>query len=266
MRDRVRTLQNALLLEEVPEQELGELARLVRLVELREAETFVVRGQPSPGMVMVEAGILEVLLDSSPVCALSPGSLFAEDSLVSESAAPATLRAAAPSRVGLLERSSVRRELPRLPGLRRQLEVAYRRRVLAARLYSIDLFHGLSAEARFRLADRFDALEVPGGAVLAQEGRAGDAFFVIREGEALLHLEAHPGAEAGPATATLRAGDYLGDNCLLDDSPHTATVSVPWDLTVMKLDRQGFLAALDGLPDQLNEVKAALARRRESIL
>lgn len=266
MRDRVRTLRNAQLLEDVPEGELGCVASLVRSVELGCAETFAVRGQPSPGMVIVEAGNLEVLLDSSPVCSLSPGSLFAEDALLSECAAPATLRAASRAQVGVLERSRLLLELPHLPVLRQNLEAAYRRRVLAARLYSIDLFRGLSPQARFRLADLFDAIVVPAGTLLAKEGCPGDAFYVIREGCALLHLESLPGEQPVLRTATLGAGDYLGDGSLLEDAPHTATVSAPRDLTVMKLDRPGFHAALSGLPGQLEEVMAAQARRRESIL
>jgi hypothetical protein len=44
MKDKVKILQNAVLLADVPEGELGEIARLVKTVELAEGETFVVRG------------------------------------------------------------------------------------------------------------------------------------------------------------------------------------------------------------------------------
>ena len=276
MKDRFQILQNALLFGDVPEVEVDQLVRLVRTVDLPMGETFTVRGQPLPGMVLVEAGCLEVLLDSSPICSLSPGSLFAEDALVSDSPAPASLRAALPSKVGLLERKAVLREIQRLPGLRQALEVAYRRRVLAARLYQVDLFQVLSPLARLKLLDRFEVVDIPGGSVLAREGELGDAFFVIREGEAVLHLppvEADPlgeqeeGAPKVPTTATLRVGDYLGDTMLIDEQkPHGATVTAEYDVRVMKLERAHFLATLKGLPGQLDEVQAAYKRRSESIL
>jgi CRP-like cAMP-binding protein len=281
VKDRFQILQNALLFGDVPEVEVDQLVRLVRSVDLPMGETFTVRGQPLPGMVLVEAGCLEVLLDSSPICSLSPGSLFAEDALVSDSPAPASLRAALPSKVGLLERKAVLREVARLPGLRAALELAYRRRVLAARLYQVDLFQVLSPQARFKLLDRFEVVDIPGGSVLAREGEQGDAFYVIREGEAVLHLppveadplggdllgEPDPGAPKAPTTATLRVGDYLGDTMLVDDQkPHGATVTTDYDLRVMKLDRAHFLAALKGMPGQLEEVQAAYKRRSESIL
>ena len=272
MKDRLEILQNALLFSEVPEGEVDQLVRLVKTVELGDAETFVVRGQPLPGMVMVEQGCLEVLLDSSPICSLSPGSLFSEDALVSDSPAPATLRAAMKSRIAVLERKALLREIQRLPSLRHALEQAYRRRVLAARLYQIDLFQVLTPEARLKILDRFEVVSVPGGSELAHQGEQGDSFFVIRDGEALLHLppiEGDPpgGGEAAPQTAVLKIGDYLGDTCLLDPAkPHGATVTAPYDVMVMKLERQQFLAALKGLPGQLEAAQVAYQRRSESIL
>ncbi|MBS2024628.1 MAG: cyclic nucleotide-binding domain-containing protein [Deltaproteobacteria bacterium] len=261
-------LKNALLLEEVPAVEIAELARLVKTVELGEAQSFVVRGQPNPGLVMVEGGNLEVLLDSSPICSLSPGSLFAEDALVSDAPAPATLRAAAKSKIGLLERKAVARELMRLPFLRQSLETAYRKRVLLARIYTIDLFQALSPEARSKVLDRFEVVDVPGGSVLATEGERGDSFLLIREGEAVLHLpplsaDAPPDT---PQTAELKIGDYLGDGALIDDAPHTATVSAPYDVKVMKLTRKNFEQVLKPIPGALDAVRAAFARRSESIL
>src|SRR4051794_3806004 len=90
-------LRNAPLLEDVPAGELEQLFGLLQPVQLEASETFVVRGQPSPGLVLVEAGALEVLLDSAPICSLSPGSVFAEESLLFDAPSAATLRASVPS-------------------------------------------------------------------------------------------------------------------------------------------------------------------------
>ncbi len=257
---RIRLLRNALLLETVPESELEQLSSLVRTVELAVAETFTVRGQPSPGMVLVEQGSLEVLLDATPICTLSPGSVFSEDSLVSNAPAPATLRAALPSRIGVLERAAVEEQIENMPHLWEQLDRAWRHRVLVARLYAIDLFRDLTAEARLRLADAFEEIDLPAGSLLAEDGKVLESFFVIREGQAELHL-----AEGdGPSSVPLRSGEYVGDLALLEDFPQTATVSAPYGLRAMKLDRAAFAKAIDA--DGLREVQAAAARRKESIL
>lgn len=267
MKDRQQMLRNALVLDHVPSLEMAELARLVKTVELAEAQTFAVRGQPVPGLVMVESGNLEVILDSSPICSLSPGSLFGEDAVVSESPAPATLRAAVASTIGVLERRSVLRELQRLPYLRQALETAYRKRVLAARLYAIDLFQVLSAGARAKVLEQFEVVDVPGGSTLATQGERGDAFLVIRDGKALLHLEAYADAPPdAPTTAVLKIGDYLGDGMLIDEAPHSATVSAPYDVKVMRLTRQAFEGALAAFPGQREAVREAFERRSISML
>jgi CRP-like cAMP-binding protein len=274
MPDRFKALRNSLLLASVPEIEVDQLVPLVRSVKVAENETYAVRGQPLSGLVLVDSGALEVLFESSPICCLSPGSLFGEDALVSDAMAPATLRAAIPGQLGLLERKIMLREIPRLPNLRDALERAYRRRVLAARLYQIDIFQALSDSARLALLDRFEVQTIPGGAVLAERGMPGDGFVFIREGEALLHMPpdegagegAADGAAAEPQTATLKVGDYLGDTTLVDDRPHTATVTAPYDLVVMKLSRDHFQEALAAYPADLGEAMAAYRRRSESIL
>ncbi len=262
MPDRLGMLRNAVLLESVPEAELSQLAALVRQVELQMAETFAVRGQPSPGMVLVDAGALEVILDSTPICSLAPGSIFSEESLVSDSPSPATLRAAAASRIGVLERGAMEEQIDLMPKLWEVLERAWRHRILTARLYAIDLFRELPAEARVALADAFEEVDLPVGARLAEEGKVLDVFWVIREGQA--ELELPEGND--PPSVPLRAGEYVGDLAVLEDFPQSATVAAPYGLRALKLSRAALNRTLDRFPGALAEMKSAAQRRKESIL
>ena len=262
MPQRVEMLRNALLLEAVPDGELEQLAALVRPVALSAAQTFAVRGQPSPGMVLVDEGSLEVILDSTPICSLSPGSIFSEESLISDAPSPATLRAAARSSIGVLERHAVEGQIDLMPRLWEALEKAWRHRVLAARLYAIDLFHELPAEARLALADAFEEVDLPAGASLAKEGQTLDCFWVIREGQAELAL---PEGNDPPSVA-LRAGEYVGDLAVLEDFPQTADVTAPYGLRALKLTRAAFAQTLARHSGAIAEVRAAAARRKETIL
>jgi CRP-like cAMP-binding protein len=255
-------LRNAMLLESVPQDELEQLAALVRPVALKAEETFAVRGQPSPGMVLVDAGSLEVILDSTPICSLSPGSIFSEESLVSDAPSPATLRAAAASKIGVLERGAVEGQLDLMPRLYDVLDRAWRHHVLAARLYAIDLFRDISADARLALADAFEEVDLPAGATIAREGQVLDCFWVIREGQAELVLpEGHD-----PSSVLLRPGEYVGDVALLEDFPQSATVSAPYGMRAMRLTRQALQTTLDSFSGALAEMRAAAERRKESIL
>jgi len=257
---RQKALRNALLLEHAEEAELVALSELIKTVELQIAETYAIRGQPCAGMVLVDSGALEVILDSTPICSLSPGSIFCEEALVSNALAPATLRAATPSVIAVLERAVVEEQLDRLPHLWETLDQAWRRRILSARLYAIDLFRELPLEARLQLAQAFEEVDLPPGTVLAQEGQVLDCFWVIREGQAELQL---PEGEE-PASVPLRAGEYVGELALLEDFAQTATVRAPYGLRAMRLTRTALREALDG--PAWAEVEAAAARRKHSIL
>ena len=262
MPDRLQMLRNAVLLESVPESELSQLAALVRPVSLKAAETFAIRGQPSPGMVLVDQGALEVILDSTPICSLSPGSIFAEEALVSDGPSPATLRAAVPSAIGVLEREAMEGQMDLMPRLWEVLDHAWRHRVLAARLYSIDLFHDVPNDARLALADAFEAVDLPPGALLAEEGKPLDSFWVVREGQAELQL---PEGNDPPSVA-LRAGEYVGDLAVVEDFPQSATVTAPYGLRAMRLTRAAMERTLGKYPGAMAEVQAAAERRKDSIL
>jgi CRP-like cAMP-binding protein len=262
MPDRLGMLRNALLLEKVPQGELERLAALVRPISMKSGETFAVRGQPSPGMVLVDAGSLEVLVDSTPICSLSPGSIFSEEALISDAASPATLRAAIASKIGVLERVAVEQQLDLMPRLWEVLDQAWRQRILTARLYSIDLFRDISSEARLALAGAFEVVDLPAGAVIAREGKVLDSFWVIREGQAELRLP----EGNDPATVPLRAGEYVGDTAVLEDFPQSATVAAPYGLRAMKLSRKALQATLEKFVGAMAEVQAAATRRKESIL
>jgi CRP-like cAMP-binding protein len=262
MPDRLGMLRNAVLLEKIPQGELERLAALVRPVSIKVGETFAIRGQPSPGMVLVDAGSLEVLLDATPICSLSPGSIFSEESLVSDAVSSATLRAATPSSIGLLERGAVEEQIDLMPGLWEVLDQAWRHRILTARLYSIDLFRDISSEARLALANAFEEVDLPAGAVIAQAGKVLDSFWVIREGQAELQLP----EGSNPVTVPLRTGEYVGDTAVLEDFPQSATVAAPYGLRAMKLSRQALQATLEKFAGAMAEVRSAATRRKESIL
>src|SRR5207249_2678416 len=142
------------------------------------------------------------------------------------------------------------------------LDRAWRHHVLAARLYAIDLFRDLSADARLALADAFEEVDLPAGAMIAREGQILDAFWVIREGQAELMLP----EGNDPASVLLRPGEYVGDITLLEDFPQTATVSAPYGLRAMRLTRERLQTTLDKFSGALAEVQAAAERRKESIL
>jgi len=77
----------------------------------------------------------------------------------------------------------------------------------------------------------------------SHEGDEGHEFFVIRKGECKVEVD-------GQSVATLKAGDYFGENALLRDEPRTATITAQTPkVEALKLNRSKFQEL--GLPAKL---------------
>jgi CRP-like cAMP-binding protein len=98
----------------------------------------------------------------------------------------------------------------------------------AKSLERVPLFAGLSSKEREKVARWADAVDLPAGKHLLDEGRLPHEFFVIVEGEVeVLHDEKR--------LATLGPGDFFGEIALLEHGRRTASVvtTTPTTLAVM---------------------------------
>jgi CRP-like cAMP-binding protein len=116
------------------------------------------------------------------------------------------------------------------------------------------LFEGLSRKDLTELARLTDDLEVPAGKVLCKEGRTGNEFFVILEGEVEI-------TRKGKALATRGGVDFFGEIALVERVPRTATVTAKTPLRFFVLTRSSFQRVLDRYPGVERKVLRALARR-----
>lgn len=76
----------------------------------------------------------------------------------------------------------------------------------------------------------------PGEEIITQ-GDIGHEFFVIKSGEASVIVQSDIGAMT---VATVRAGDYFGENALLHDEPRNATIKAQTDMTTLMVTREKF--------------------------
>lgn len=75
--------------------------------------------------------------------------------------------------------------------------------------------------------------------VVIQQGDSGNEFFVIRSGEASVHVK-EEGSSTSKKIATLKAGDYFGENALLRDEPRSATIIAEASLSAFRITRADF--------------------------
>jgi hypothetical protein len=144
--------------------------------------------------------------------------------------------------------------LPSFGVLRRLDDAAALTRPDVDLLQRISFFAALPETALERLAAGVERVQVPAEQDVVRQGETGDRFYVVTEGELGVTVD-------GTAVATLRDGDYFGEIALLRDVPRTATVRARRDSTLLALDRDAFLTAVNGYAPSLSSAEAVVGLR-----
>jgi CRP-like cAMP-binding protein len=128
-------------------------------------------------------------------------------------------------------------------------------------LRNVPMFANLDAAKLKLLAFTSERLTFKPGEILFDEGRRGDAAFVILDGTAAVttHDEDRP-----LHVADLGRNEIVGEIAMLCDVPRTATVTASTRLTALKLSRDVFFRLIRDDPDMAIDIMRELARRLEA--
>lgn len=129
---------------------------------------------------------------------------------------------------------------------------------VTAVLAGVELFRGLTAEERARLAELGRVEYWRAGATLLEEGARGPRMIVLLEGRVEV-LRRDPRGAPRPI-AVVGPGEVLGETALLLDLPRTATVRALDDLKVFAMDRAAFQERVDAGDPAALKVGYALSR------
>jgi predicted MFS family arabinose efflux permease len=121
-------------------------------------------------------------------------------------------------------------------------------------LQSVSFFALLPETGLERLVAGAERVQVSASDDVVKQGEAGDRFYVVAEGELGVIVD-------GAEVATLHDGDYFGEIALLRDVPRTATVRARRDSTLLALDRDDFLTAVNGYAPSLSSAEAVVGLR-----
>eukprot|EP00811_Abedinium_folium_P036343 NODE_905_length_2705_cov_16.142746.p1 GENE.NODE_905_length_2705_cov_16.142746~~NODE_905_length_2705_cov_16.142746.p1 ORF type:complete len:794 (-),score=177.35 NODE_905_length_2705_cov_16.142746:238-2619(-) len=105
-------------------------------------------------------------------------------------------------------------------------------------LQHVPLFKRLPLDHHPLLAAACEAAVFKPHDVIIQQGDVGNEFFVIRAGEASVHVSKKSGESI--QVAILKAGDYFGEVALLRDDPRNATITAQTELETLKITRERF--------------------------
>jgi CRP/FNR family cyclic AMP-dependent transcriptional regulator len=128
---------------------------------------------------------------------------------------------------------------------------------LETQLRRVPLFQAMTDAAIAAIAEHVEEVGFEPGARLTEEGAAGDAFFVLTTGAALV-------ARGGATVRSLGPGDFVGEISLIDGKPRTATVTATAPVRALVVRRAAFLGLLDRFPSVRLGVLMALTERIRS--
>jgi len=121
-------------------------------------------------------------------------------------------------------------------------------------LSQVPLFEGCSARELGFIASRTDEVPVGAGRALTKQGRPGNSFYVILDGEAEVEID---GAKRG----TLKKGDFFGEISMLDRGNATATVTTTKPSRLMVMSHSQFRDAVKASEAILVKVLAVMGHR-----
>lgn len=124
-------------------------------------------------------------------------------------------------------------------------------------LAGVDLFAGLSEEARHEIARSIRSRTFGDRESIVRQGEPGESMFIVGSGRAVVVLE--PDRRE---VATIESGGYFGEMSLLTGEPRTATVIARGDTVVLEIGAELFRQLASTSPQAIEQVGVAAAARR----
>lgn len=128
-------------------------------------------------------------------------------------------------------------------------------------LKRIPLFANIDAAKLKLMAFASQRLAFSPGQYLCRQGDAGDAAFIIIDGDADVVLE--NGGE-GLTVASVGKNDIVGEIAILIDVPRTASIVATTDLVALKVTKDLFFRMVTDFPEMSVEIMRVLAHRLEA--
>jgi CRP-like cAMP-binding protein len=244
-----------------------EFLRLLRKIQTRQipkgdfacrqgdrGDSLFVISRGKVGIFREVAGREKIFLNT-----LQEGDFFGEFAFFSQSPRTATAEALEETEVLEIAKDDLNEVIREFPGVSQVLGNFYRERVVDTLVATSALFRSFSPPERKRLLQMFIPQEFPAGAMVLEEGGAGDSLYFIKKGEVEVFTSDLRG-EALPL-ARLREGDFFGEISLITGRPRTASVRVRQPVELLQLSKADFDRILQAHPEMLSVLEESLRYR-----
>ena len=225
-----------------------------RLVQLSPGEIVYAAGEPSEMLFVVASGEIAVLVPQE-VARLKPGDVFGEEAVVLPGhTRMATLRAAEPSQLLVLDLGLVNELIRGTPVLIRFLSEWFCDRSINMLARTSPMLASLPESERMAQFARFRCDEVEKGSLICKPGDASQGLFVLLAGAAVAAFD-------DKLTERLQPGDVFGEISLVTDSTVGVGVTAHAKCFVLHLPRADFESVRSTWPAVAEYLKALAENR-----
>ncbi|KAJ6636099.1 cAMP-dependent protein kinase type I regulatory subunit [Pseudolycoriella hygida] len=230
------------LFSHLDEAERSDIFDAMFPVNCAPGESIIKQGDEGDNFYVIDQGEVEVFVNSELVTTIGEGGSFGELALIYGTPRAATVRAKTDVKLWGLDRDSYRRIL--------MFSTIRKRKMYEEFLSRVSILESLDKWERLTVADSLEPVTFDDGETVVKQGAAGDDFFIIVEGCAVV-LQQRAEGEEPSEVGRLGPSDYFGEIALLLDRPRAATVVTRGQLKCVKLDRNRFERVLGPCADIL---------------
>lgn len=189
---------------------------------------------------------------------LEKGDMFGEMAALSRYPISATVRAEGPLRLLQIRLPGLRMLQASSKEFRATLDSRYRERTLAQHLRSVELFAKADEGFIDQVRQKAELLSFEPGQIIAEEGAAADAFYLVRGGYVKVSVAA---GTSDLAVTYLRTGDFAGEAALLLDETWPFTLQALEHVELVKIAKTDFKAISAGHPQIEDQLWSSLLVR-----
>ncbi|MEK7851332.1 MAG: cyclic nucleotide-binding domain-containing protein [Deltaproteobacteria bacterium] len=244
------------LFSELTPDELAYLSQKVNAIQALAGSAIFKEGDSGDSIFIITHGEVKIVSKNSKgeeveVAKLKDENFFGEFAYFSNSKRHASAIASADTELLELTRDILSGVTEKYPRITDVLMRFYKNRVVDKLMATSQLFKNIGPKDRMEILQKFSYHTFAPGALIIQEGCAGDYLYLIKSGKADITTWRE---DQEMLLATIGEGEFFGEISLVTGAPRTASVRARVALEAMRLSK----ADLDEVASKHQHVKKAI--------
>jgi CRP-like cAMP-binding protein len=260
-------IANVSLFADLTDEQRTLIAERMVLQTLGAGEVIYSQGRRASAMYVIKAGRVRLVSDQDAVLAnLGRGSVLGDVDVLSGHNYSASAEAATDVALWVLTSADVAELVAGQPAIGRLLKIAAGisdDQFVERHLRRLALLQGLTHDQIREVAEHLREAQFQAGQTIYRKGMAGDALYLVEEGQVSAQLDSE--GDTPEVAATLGPGEFFGETAMLTGEPHSSDVIAVTPVIVWTLTRSDFETLILRFPSLgLNLSRVLSQRLRES--